>query len=48
MIFRYIDAGSGSVLLALLAGGVSGIWIYVKSIFSRKSKDADLDSQVNE
>ncbi len=48
MIFLYIDAGSGSALLALLAGGVSGIWIYIKSIFSRKSKDMDLHSEVNE
>ena len=31
----YIDAGTGSAILALLAGGFSGAWVLIKEFFPR-------------
>ena len=33
-LVSYIDAGTGSAILALLAGGFSGAWILIKNFFS--------------
>ena len=41
MNLAYIDAGTGSAIMAALAGGAAGLWVYVKTSvrtkFGRKS-----------
>jgi len=46
-IVGYIDAGSGSYLLAAIASGAAGLWFFVRSKFAslrgRKLEDAPSD-----
>lgn len=37
-VLGYIDAGSGSYLLAAIASGAAGTWFFIRSKFSRISK----------
>lgn len=51
-LVSYIDAGSGSYVLAALAGGLASIWFYIRARVSRitgrgkssQSTDAELEN----
>lgn len=47
-LLGYIDGASGSYFLAMLAGGVAGMWYFAKAavrkLFKSKSRDEEPDS----
>ena len=40
----YIDAGSGSYMLAAVASGAAGTWFYIRSKFAKLRGRGDQDS----
>ena len=52
-LVAYIDAGTGSYLLAAIASGAAGIWFFVTSKVARlkrrgKSSESEVDEGVQE
>jgi hypothetical protein len=51
-LLGYIDAGSGSYLLAAIASGAAGTWFFIRSKMSRlsrrKSQPGEADTPVAE
>ncbi len=42
----YIDAGSGSYVLAAVASGAAGVWFYVRSKFAKLRGRGDATTDV--
>jgi hypothetical protein len=51
IVIGYIDAGTGSAIMAALAGGAAGLWVFVKSSmtsrFRRSRGDGPTGSDIS-
>ena len=49
-VVAYIDAGTGSYLLAAIGSGVAGVWFYIRAKLSRlrRGKDGPVQESADE